>query len=158
MEMLNALDSLKRSRDSIHRLPHPKFVLPRQSSALPKMSLSNGAPEAVENLVQSWLEVQAATTSLLNCTSRTPHMRQACRAVHDPAFLSEMKHQARFWMEVLSHEYDVNASSLALKCLLGLVLLSPATKGISAKPRNLPNSPVGHPGGPPSGEANGPGI
>jgi hypothetical protein len=85
-------------------------------------------------------------------------MRQACRAVHDPAFLSEMKHQARFWMEVLSHEYDVNASSLALKCLLGLVLLSPATKGISAKPRNLPNSPVGHPGGPPSGEANGPGI
>jgi hypothetical protein len=158
MEMQHALDSLKRSRDSIDKLPDPKFVLPRQSSALPKMSLSNGAPEAVEDLVQSWLEVQAATTSLLNCTSRTPHRRQACRAVYDPDFLSEMRHQARFWMEVLSHEYDVNASSLALKCLLGLVLLSPATKGISAKPRNLPNNPVGHFGGPPAGEPNDPVI
>lgn len=158
MEMQHALDSLKRSRDSIDKLPDPKFVLPRQSSALPKMSLSNGAPEAVGDLVQSWLEVQATTTSLLNCTSRTPHRRQACRAVYDPDFLSDMQHQARFWMEVLSHEYDVNASSLALKCLLGLVLLSPATKGISAKPRNLPNNPVGHPGGSPAGEADGPVI
>lgn len=85
-------------------------------------------------------------------------MRQACAGMQDPGFLTAMKHQAPFWKDSLSYEYELNASKLASKCLLGLVLLLPDTKEIFAKPYNLPINPVGHCGGPPAREASDPNI